>query len=182
MAGSPGYAQPFFPDDAMEYVAATPDRRFGIRIPRRLLHQVQGWCANTPGRETGGLLVGRYTDDHTFAVVTEVLPAPIDSRAGPTWFIRGVEGLTSELGRRWKLGQGYYLGEWHYHPGGKATPSSRDIDQMRSISASEQYACPEPVLLIVGGVLGAFEARPYVFPANSEFTELFVDGSVDSSA
>jgi hypothetical protein len=56
-------------------------------------------CAGTDGLETGGILAGHYTEALDSAVVTDVLSAPPDSRAGPTWFERGVEGVQSWLER-----------------------------------------------------------------------------------
>ncbi len=181
MAGSPDCERCMPPDKPLEYVGETEDRQFGIRIPARIIQQITDWCENNPSRETGGLLVRRYTEELRTAVVTEALPTPVDSQFGPTWFVRGIRGLNAKLQRRWKSGRGYYLGEWHYHPTGDATPSRVDNAQMRSISASKQYACPEPILLIVGGTSSAFEVRSYVFPTGHEFVRLYADGPVSCS-
>ena len=163
------------PDTQPEFVGLTADRRFGIRVPARTLREITSWCEKALGRETGGLLIGTYAEDDTLAVVSEALPAPVDSEAGRSWFKRGTRGLRGKLLRRWRTGRGYYLGEWHYHPGGRAAPSEADARQMQAISASDHYACPAPVLLIVGWALGSFEIRCYVFPVDEAFTELTRD-------
>lgn len=163
------------PDTQPEFLGLTADRRFGIRVPTQTLREIMSWCDKACGRETGGLLVGTYAEDGTLAVVSEALSPPPDSETGPSWFKRGTRGLRGKLLRRWRTGRGYYLGEWHYHPGGRAAPSETDVRQMQAISASDQYACPAPVLLIVGQAPGAFEIRCYVFPFDEAFTELVRD-------
>ena len=168
MASSPDCVWRIANRGRSDYIGLTADRRFGMRVPVEILRQVTNWCEQASACETGGLLIGRYTEDHTFAEVTEALPAPVDSKSGPTWLVRGIKGLNAKLRRRWKAGREYYLGEWHYHPAGVAAPSGTDIAQMRLIAASGRYACPEPVLLIVGGTPGAFEMRCFVFPADHE--------------
>lgn len=107
-------------------------------------------CARASGRETGGILVGHYTDALDCAVVTRASRAPSDSKRGATWFVRGVRGLQRWISRLWHEGR-YYLGEWHSHPGTDPTPSAIDIAQMRAIAGSSLYRCPEPILVIVGG-------------------------------
>ena len=77
--------------------------------------------------------------------------APPDSRAGPTWFHRGTAGLQRLVGRAWRDRGEYYLGEWHHHPGAAPTPSLTDVTQMRAIATDPARACPEPILVIVGG-------------------------------
>jgi integrative and conjugative element protein (TIGR02256 family) len=100
--------------------------------------------------ETGGILIGRYSTDLTVAHVTDLVPAPGDSTAKRFSFDRGIRGMQNLLHRVWAE-RNYYLGEWHFHPGNSAQPSSADFEQMRMISASSSYHCPEPVILVVGG-------------------------------
>lgn len=158
-------------DGLSEYVGTTADGRFGIRLPTDVVAQISDCCGRARDFETGGILVGTYSEDRRTAQVTEALPAPSDSKAGPTWFLRGVKGLSAKLRRRWRSGGGYYLGEWHYHPAGTPTPSRRDTMQMRFISKSGKYQCPEPVLVIVGGTSPQLELRSYVFPRDEERLE-----------
>ena len=80
------------------------------------------------------------------------------------------------LSRLWSQHGEYYLGEWHYHPHGAPKPSSIDVDGMKSIAESEQYSCPEPILLIVGGnPHGEWSANMFVWIKRSGLTELLVD-------
>lgn len=159
------------PEARFQYIGKTEDYQFGIRMSLMVLRQVIVWCKYHKGQETGGLLIGRYAEGQRVAVVTEALPAPADSKGGTTWFVRGVSTLNAKLKCRWNSGRGYYLGEWHFHPGGASVPSSPDCGQMQSISETASYSCPEPVLLIVGGTPPDFGFRSFVFPRGRALME-----------
>jgi len=124
--------------------------------------------------ETGGILTGYYTADHSTAVVMTAEPAPEDSRRSSRWFERGVRGLKERLFGLWDRPVEdcrYYIGEWHLHPLGPAVPSVQDRQQMMSIS--ESFAdCPEPVLIVVGGDSEAWEVGLWVFPKGEDSVEL----------
>jgi len=105
------------------------------------------FCEKNRHRETGGILIGYYTDDLITAVITEISYPPRDSKSGYAWFYRGIAGLKQLLIQRWKEPiPCYYLGEWHYHPTKDVEPSMNDIDQMIKISSDENYNCREPVV------------------------------------
>jgi len=88
---------------------------------------------------------------HDCAMVQSVTGAPVDSKTGRTWFERGIRGLQAKLDLLWRRNEGYYLGEWHFHPFGAPIPSSIDNKQLQKISRSRLYRCPEPLLIILGG-------------------------------
>ncbi len=100
--------------------------------------------------ETGGIIIGRYSDDGLTALITEITDAPDDSIYDLTSFIRGINGLQKKLDTLWR-DRLYYLGEWHYHPNVSARPSITDIRQMITISKNSCLKCPEPILIIIGG-------------------------------
>lgn len=104
-------------------------------------------------RETGGILIGHYDLDGKSAIVTEATIRPKDSRAGSTWFQRGVQGLKDLLTDRWSRGS-YYVGEWHSHPSASPAPSGNDLKEMRAISREVSYRCPKPIL-VIAGTMGA---------------------------
>lgn len=140
------------------------NERFAVTLAASALARVLDACRLAGMDETGGILVGRYTDGLNCAIVTAVSDVPGDSRSGPTWFYRGVLGLQRWLGQLWRNERQYYLGEWHFHPYAKPKPSPDDVEQMTVIAASPAYRCPEPVLLIVGGdPAGAWSMRAFVF-------------------
>ena len=106
-------------------------------------------CSEASELETGGILLGRIDEPRRIATITKVCGPPADSRRTRSRFWRGIAGLQALIDRAWKDKE-YYLGEWHYHPSGPSLPSSTDIDQMKRISESEKYNCPEPILVVVG--------------------------------
>ena len=121
--------------------------------------KIESECKKAQGRETGGIIIGSYTEDNSTAVVTEVSGPPSDSGRGFSWFWRGIAGLKDLLARRWAWKQRtYYLGEWHYHPALYVEPSSDDLAQMHSISQDSNYHCSKPIMIIVGKDQG--EGRP----------------------
>ncbi len=73
--------------------------------------------ASKPGSETGGVIVGRWSDvTDTFHVV-DLVRAPPDSVFSAREFTLGVEGLSDSLGRivEGTGGALYALGTWHNH-------------------------------------------------------------------
>ena len=144
----------------------TPDQKYGCQLSNVAIQGMLTLCQRSKATETGGVLVGYYSENYSYAVVTEVSSAPIDSRSGSTWFQRGVVGIQVWLNSLWKQRQPqYYLGEWHFHPGSTPQPSSTDINQMKNIASSRQYQCPEPLLIIIGGTPpDNWSMRVFIFP------------------
>jgi proteasome lid subunit RPN8/RPN11 len=132
----------------IDFVFSSQDGSFRMVLPERCLREARRYSASSGSAETGGILVGRYSEDLRTAHVIRALGPPSDSRRGPAWFVRGVRGLQRALVRLWRNHE-YYLGEWHYHPGAP-NPSSTDVTQISTIAASEDYRCPEPILCIIG--------------------------------
>ncbi len=50
-------------------------------------------CVAAHDKETGGILIGRYNQDHDCALISAVTPPPKDSRHESARFIRGTYGL-----------------------------------------------------------------------------------------
>lgn len=148
-------------------------KTFKICISQNLINEIHELCHVSLPNETGGILIGSYTDNYTCAKITEVLKAPTDSESGPTWFFRGTSGVKKKLDRLWKEKKQFYIGEWHYHPNSSSNLSYQDVKQMISISNDYAYKCPEPILLIIGGNQLSWEYSSYVFPKGKEFVQLF---------
>ena len=169
MVNSLGYVECPHPTRSPNLTMGSSDGRFRVHVGCRQLDALLSMCRESGTLETGGALVGRYNEAHDTAIVTQVWGPPRDSVRRRTSFWRGTQGLQQQLDSQWKDRE-YYLGEWHYHPGGAAQPSQGDIRQMVRIAKSLDYNTPEPVLIVVGG--SDWEVVAHVFPRHGTSIEL----------
>lgn len=138
--------------------------RFEVSVEDAAIRAMEEACRRAGSMETGGILIGRLADDGRRALVCEATSKPPDSSAGWAWFRRGSGGLKTLLARRWVEGS-HYLGEWHFHPDARCEPSGPDLLAMVGIASDERYACPEPMLIILGGrVPDRYQLSVTVFP------------------
>lgn len=156
-----------------DLVFRSEDGLYGLRLTEACIPDILDLCALAGGRETGGILIGYYTEALDTALVTAATGPPPDSKGGRDWFKRGVKGLRERLEEDWNARQEFYLGEWHFHPNELPEPSIADDDRLERIAALPRYDCSSPVLLIIGGssndewLLGA-----YVFPRGESKADL----------
>ncbi|WP_316572939.1 Mov34/MPN/PAD-1 family protein [Neobacillus sp. YIM B06451] len=142
---------------------------FGIEIEESKINAIYHMCKESFPKETGGIIIGKYSSNLNRAEVKIVTGAPVDSKCGRTWFHRGTKGLQELLDEAWDKKGMYYLGEWHYHPGGTPSPSIHDIVEMNKISKNNAYHCPEPILLIaVGSPINNWTLGAFIFTANKK--------------
>lgn len=125
---------------------------FGVVITDKMVNDIFEKCKCSYPNETGGILIGQYSNELKLAHITIVTGAPRDSKMGKRWFHRGTSKLQRILDEAWDEQGDYYLGEWHYHPDGAPEPSFYDIKEMKKISNNKNYNCPEPILIIAGHV------------------------------
>lgn len=147
-----------------------------LEINSDVLNFLEFECSKVNGRETGGILLGYYSDDSSTAIITEATIPPRDSSCGYNWFQRGIAGLKSLLIHRWKNSSRriFYIGEWHFHPAQMVIPSSEDYKQMQEISNSENYQCKEPIMLIIGNRINSTRhIRVFVFPCGGITREYY---------
>ncbi len=115
--------------------------------------------------EYGGLLVGRYMDAQTVSITGTVLVPTY--RSTPISFERECESVRPTLERMYsqkpKL---HYVGEWHTHPFGSASPSGHDRRAMAEIAESKDVDIQNPVLLIIGLQRTSWEAGFYLWRNN----------------
>lgn len=134
-----------------------------VKIPPAELAAAEDLCRKAGDVETGGILAGVYPSE-TDALVMSTTDPPRDSQHSPTTFHRGTEGVDEWL-REARESKGiHYLGEWHYHPSAAPVASQQDRNRMDAIATNEDYHCPDPVLVIIGGKPSdGFETNVYVF-------------------
>jgi integrative and conjugative element protein (TIGR02256 family) len=128
----------------------TADRRLGVVLDDEVRARLVEQCIRSRRKETGGILIGRYSDLHDKAVVSDVTGPPRDSIRRRFSFVRGLVGVQRRLDQAWRR-RAFYLGEWHFHPFMAADPSDRDRTQIIAFSKDPAYACPEPILVVIGG-------------------------------
>lgn len=121
--------------------------------------------------ETGGILIGKYTNNNTIAEIIFVVGPPPDSKHGKYSFERGIVGLKEMLESLWFDGY-FYVGEWHTHPKASPSPSGADLIQMKAISKAAQYKCPEPILLILGGTSDNYNLFVGIFNKKGAYCQL----------
>lgn len=104
-------------------------------------------------RETGGIILG-YVDHQLKSIfVVDLLPAPADSEASESGFVRGVEGLEDAVKRAGVRTASIvgYIGEWHSHPPfHSARPSDDDqllLEHLRRVLMRDG----EPALMVIVG-------------------------------
>jgi hypothetical protein len=122
-----------------------------ILIHPDVVREIAELRAKNLPNETGGVLVGVVDRTLHTIIVTGLLPAPPDSKAWPTSFIRGSIGLFAAVGRLGKrsLGNIVYVGEWHSHPDAcDATPSAQDVAAV-AICAPNTRADGLPTLMMI---------------------------------
>jgi len=148
-------------------------REYLLEINNSILNKIEDECIRANSVETGGILIGNYSDDLKTAFISDATKQPVDSSFGSTWFFRGVVGLKRILLKKWHNDErAYYIGEWHYHPAFNTKPSKTDISQMKKISNSVEYQCKEPILLIVArNSQLCLSMRIFIFPRNHDPVE-----------
>lgn len=149
-----------------------------MELQAGVLGRLDRYCRDAGCVETGGILIGRYSDDLALAIVREATPPPMDSKRGRSWFVRGTSGLREMLGKQWRAGERtFYIGEWHFHPANHVEPSGDDFAQMVEISRAPEYDCRTPLLLILGASKkeGQRIFRAFVCQANDAPVELHAE-------
>lgn len=148
------------------------DNKFKLSITSDCIETAMRYCDDSPNRETGGILIGQYQDNHSLASIKFITGPPKDSKRTRFNFERGKAGLQKLLDDNWEIGN-YYLGEWHFHPGASPNPSRQDIKQMNEIARSQRYNCPEPILLIIGGRPSDYSVAIFISNEGGEFVRLY---------
>jgi hypothetical protein len=117
-----------------------------IRISHRVNALIEEAVRQAPGVETGGLIVGRFSQaTNTFHVV-DLMPAPSDSVFSAEKFVLGTKGLSARVEQlvRGSGGSLYPLGTWHNHliPSG---PSALDLRAAARLAIHQLF----PLLMLI---------------------------------
>ncbi len=100
-----------------------------IIIDEIFLKKLQRLRLEKMPNETGGVLIGAFDLERRFIYIVDTVPSPPDSKEWPVLYIRGCQGLSSQVeeiaGKTYNMLE--YIGEWHSHPGRDTTPSTDDM-------------------------------------------------------
>lgn len=123
-------------------VDGKPTTRLSAQVAKSIDEQIK----YMPGRETGGVLIGRYSAiGHAFHV-TDTIAAPIDSKSSPELFVLGTSGLKDRIKTISELTGGalYVLGTWHNHLSVNG-PSAIDQISAQIMAKSQNF----PLLMLI---------------------------------
>lgn len=117
--------------------------------------------------EFGGLLTGNYSPDKKTVFINQSIQ-PIEYKSSRYSFNRGSRGLKSLLQKLFKMRTSqYYIGEWHSHPDGSATPSETDLRAFIQITSHNEVYIENPVLLILSVSKSSYDYNFYLFLKNN---------------
>ncbi|MEK6321009.1 MAG: Mov34/MPN/PAD-1 family protein [Acidobacteriota bacterium] len=102
-------------------------------VHQRILTEISRW----PNSETGGILLGRFSETTQTFYVVDLLTAPDDSKRSPTEFVLGTHGVRKALHSYCESSNNtlYSLGTWHSHLSA-SDPSARDYETACAIEVS----------------------------------------------
>lgn len=119
---------------------------YSIRISPHADAQIRTEIAARRNTETGGVIVGRFSQLGNAFHIVDVLPAPPDSTFSPEKFVLGKVGLKAEISTLITNTGGslYVLGTWHNHLV-KSEPSRLDATTAISLAVKQYF----PTLLLI---------------------------------
>ena len=125
------------------------DIGLNLAVDDALLEQLYNIGLKHYPKEFGGLLIGNYSEDMKTCVITGTL-LPKKYKSSRYYFERGREGLLEKLEALYNAEpRSIYIGEWHTHPDGPASPSDTDEEAMQTISEHDEVTITNPLLLIL---------------------------------
>lgn len=143
------------------------DKEYGVRISLENMSCIEELCSKALPNETGGILIGQYSDDCRWAEISIVTKPPVGSVQLRRSFTRAGKTLLPVLDSLWEKNQ-YYVGEWHFHPYLQPYPSKTDLQTMYKLSRNKQLHCPEPILIIVGGEPSVWTYHVSIFMGDNQ--------------
>ncbi|EKF86589.1 Mov34/MPN/PAD-1 family protein [Methanobacterium formicicum] len=126
------------------------DNKFSVSFTDTILSNIHHECIQAKNKETGGILIGKYSEDRNTAIISKITGPPNGSKQGKCSFKRTPVNLNKILHDKWDLGY-RYIGDWHFHPNSSSKPSTIDNIQMNKFANDKKLNCSEPILLIIGG-------------------------------
>ena len=146
-------------------IALAETVRFGrgdwqVCTDRFLLKKITRYRAAKLPNETGGVLLGFFDLERKIVYLVDTLPSPPDSKEWPTLYIRGSQGLTTQVDDMAARTDGMleYIGEWHSHPNSfPPVPSSDDLLVFKWLTdVMEEEGLPAVMMILSQEGAGCF--------------------------
>ena len=138
-----------------------------VRVAPDAARRISEAIAARPGVETGGVLVGRWSDVTSTFHVVDVLSAPEDSVFSRDLFILGTNGLTQAITDIVSRSRGalYPLGTWHNH---LAVSGPSHIDRRAAQMLAHQQHIPVLLLIHTPGGYRFLSAESIRLPTSKD--------------
>jgi integrative and conjugative element protein (TIGR02256 family) len=105
--------------------------------------------ASADSRETGGILLGRGPDADGVIQVEEAGEPGSHAERRSDFFLRDRAHAEALAAEAWKRSRAIWVGEWHTHPTGPGTPSTRDLVTYSGLLDDSELAFDALVSVIV---------------------------------
>jgi hypothetical protein len=117
-----------------------------VRMHPRVHQKIEKDIAAWPGVETGGVLIGRFSEMNGVFQIVDTITAPDDSRRSSAEFVLGTQGLTASIERLTRRSGGALqaIGTWHNH----LVPVGPSAIDRRSAAWLAERQCT-PVLMLI---------------------------------
>lgn len=152
-------------------VAIDAEPQWKVRLSADVDSRIRSDSPSADSVETGGVLIGRFSEASQTFHVCDLLPAPADSVRTPTKFILGTKGLTRRI-EELQSTDLYCLGTWHSHLN-ESGPSARDRETAGQIGHSR--VIPSVLLIRTPTSYHAVLAKP---SSNSTGSDAFQAASI----
>lgn len=123
-------------------------KQVSLIIEENLLKKISQIGIEKYPYETGGFLVGYYSDDTMTLYITDYL-IPHKQKGMSFLFERSIDGMKQVFKNLFEHQKHFYVGEWHTHPNGSSVYSSTDLNAMIEIADCKTVNITNPVLLIL---------------------------------
>ncbi|WP_159731608.1 Mov34/MPN/PAD-1 family protein [Methylosinus sp. Ce-a6] len=145
-----GMGQEWFQRKIEPWLSVDDESGCEIRISASAHRKIEAAVATSPRVETGGVLMGRWSDVANAFFVVDVIPAPADSVFSRSEFRLGVQGLRGAIDDVVTKTRGaiHDIGTWHSHLS-VSEPSS--IDRKTADILAKEQGFPTLMLIHVPG-------------------------------
>lgn len=127
------------------------NKEYGLEIivNEELIKELHKTCLQYYPNEFGGFLVGNYSLDRKSVFINQSI-IPTEYKSTRFSFHRGNRGLKQIFHQLFKMQPSqYYIGEWHSHPDGPASPSNTDLSAFVQIVSHDKVYIENPILLLL---------------------------------